>query len=143
MADITLATAGKVNVGTVGPNYLITGVAAEAITAGAPVFMDTDGKWNNSDANAAADDAVFGIATRSAVAGEALTVMRRGILDGFSNLPAYGLPVYVSDTVGRLADAAGSASMIVGYVIPVFGAPVGTAADKALLVECGGTGSAA
>lgn len=142
MADMTLATADKINVGTLTVEQ-ITGVAAAAITAGSPVYLDTNGKFNPSDANAAAADACFGIATRTVAAGEALTVVRRGLMDGWSNLPAYGAPVYVSDTAGALADAAGTASIIVGYVVPVFGTNLGTAPDKALLVECSGTGSAA
>lgn len=142
MADLTLATANKINVATLTVQQ-ITGVAASAITAGSPVYFDTNGKFAASDANVGTADAVFGIATRTVSAGEALTVVRRGLMDGWSNLPAYGAPVYASDTAGALADAAGTASIVVGYVVPVFGTTLGTAADKALMVECNGTGSAA
>lgn len=142
MADMTLATASKINVGTLTVEQF-TGVAAAAITAGSPVCFDANGKWIVADANAGAADACFGIAVRTVAAGEALTVVRRGLMDGWSNLPAYGAPVYVSDTAGALADAAGTASIIVGYVVPVFATNLGTAADKALMVECNGTGSAA
>lgn len=142
MADLTLATANKINVGTLTVQQH-TGVAAAAITAGSPVFLDTNGKWAVSDANDTAADAVFGVATRTVAAGEALTVIRRGLMDGWSNLPAYGAPVYLSNTAGALADAAGTASIVIGYVVPVFGTTLGTAADKALMVECSGTGSAA
>jgi hypothetical protein len=143
MADLTLATADKVNVVTTAPYLPITAPAAEAITAGQPILFDANGKWIVADANAAADDAGFAIATRTVAAGEALTGCRFGIMDGWSNLPAYGAPVYVSDTAGALADAAGTATILVGHVIPVWGTTLGTAADKALLVECSGTGSAA
>lgn len=142
MADMTLATADKINVGTLTVQQH-TGVAAAAITAGAPVFLDAAGKFAVSDADNAAADACFGIATRTVAAGEALTVVRRGLMDGWSNLPAYGAPVYVSNTVGALGDVAGAASIAVGQVVPVFGTNLGTAADKALMVECNGTGSAA
>lgn len=138
MADLTLTTADKTNVGSTGPNYQITGVAAVAITAGSPVLFDANGKFIVADADAAAADACFGIATRSALAGEAVTVMRRGFMDGWSNLPAYGAPVYVSNTAGKLADAAGTASIVVGYVVSVAGTNVGVAYDKMLLVECNG-----
>lgn len=137
MADIALVTAGKVNVGSAGPNITATAPCAEAITAGAPVLYDGDGKWINSDADAAADDACYGIATRSAAAGEALTVLRSGLMDGFT-LPVPGSPIYVSNTVGRLADAAGTASIQVGIVEAVWGQPVGTAVDRILRVECTG-----
>jgi hypothetical protein len=142
MADMTLTTADKVNVGTLTVEQ-ITGVAASAITAGSPVYIDTNGKFAASDANVSTADAVFGIATRTVAAGEALTVVRRGLMDGWSNLPAYGAAVYASDTAGSLADAAGTASIVVGYVVPSFANHLGVAADKALLVECNGAGSAA
>jgi hypothetical protein len=140
MADMTLATADKINVGQIPPQTF-TGVAAAAITAGSPVFFDTNGKFAVSDANVSTADAVFGIATRTVAAGEALTVVRRGLMDGWSNLPAYGAPVYASDTAGALADAAGTLSIVVGYVVPVWATNLGVAADKALLVECNGSGS--
>ena len=48
----------------------------------------------------------------------------------------YGEEVYVSDTVGRLADAASATNIIqVGFVIPAHGQPLGTAADKVLYVD--------
>lgn len=144
MADLTLATANKVNVGTSGPNTQISGIAGADITAGSPVCFDgtNDTLWP-SDANDAAKDAVAGIATRTVKTGEALTALRRGLMTGWSNLPVPGKLVYVSDTAAALADAAGTASLPVGIVVPVFGEPLGTAADRALLVEISGAGNAA
>lgn len=144
MPDLTLTTANKVNVGTSGPNTQFTAVAGAAITAGSPVCFDgTNDRVIVADADAAAADAVAGIATHTAAAGEALTCLRRGYMDGWSNLPAPGKQVFVSNTAGALADAAGTASLPVGIVIPVHGAPLGTAADRGLLVEISGAGNAA
>lgn len=140
MALLTLTTANKVNVGTSGPVTQISGVAAAAITAGAPVLFDANGKWVTASAAAGTTDSVFAIATRTVASGEALTAVRRGLMDGWSNLPAVGSPVFVSNTAATLADAAGTTSLIVGYVVPNFGVPLGTAADRLLLVECTGTG---
>lgn len=144
MADLTLTTANKINVGTAGPNTQFTGVAGAAITAGSPVCFDgtNDTVWP-ADANDAAKDAVAGIATRTVAAGEGVTCLRRGLMDGWSNLPVPGKQVFVSDTAGALADAAGTASLPVGIVIPVSGQPLGTAADRCLLVEITGAGNAA
>lgn len=81
-------------------------------------------------------DRVWGIAGRTAEANESVTVVRRGLMEGWSNLPAYGALVYLSDTAGALADAAGTSLVTVGIVVPVWGTTLGTAADKMLLVEC-------
>jgi hypothetical protein len=140
MADLTLTTADKVNVDTSGPNIQFTGVAGAAITAGSPVCFDgTNDRLIVSDANNAAADAVAGIATRTVATGESLTCVRIGYMSGWSNLPVPGKQVFVSDTGGALADAAGT----VGIVVPVFGAPLGTAADRILLVQITGAGNAA
>lgn len=144
MADLTLETANKINVGTSGPNQQFTGIAAATITAGSPVCFDgtNDTLWP-SDANDAAKDAVAGVATHNAKAGEPLTCMRVGYMSGWSNLPVPGKQVFVSDTAGALADAAGTASLPVGIVIPAFGQPLGTAADRVLFVQISGAGNAA
>jgi hypothetical protein len=138
MADLTLATAGKVNVGSSGPNITATAPAATAITAGAPVFYDANGKFAVADANAAAADACYGIATRSVAAGEALTALRSGLMDGWSDLPVPGAAVYVSDTIGLLGTTVGTATIMVGIVEAVWGTNIGTAADRVLRVECTG-----
>lgn len=143
MALISLTTAGKIEVLTQTETQH-TAPAAEAITAGAPVLFNSTGKWINADANGAGAIGCWGIATRSVIAGEGLTAVRRGELDGFDlSSQAYGAPIYVSDTVGRLADAAGTATILVGHVMPVHGAPLGTAADKVLRVEITNTGVSA
>ena len=144
MADLTLATANKVNVGDADPHHQFTAIAAADITAGSPVCFDgtNDTVWP-SDANDAAKDAVAGIATLTVKTGTAVTCMRRGYMSGWSNLPVPGKQVFVSDTAGALADAAGTASLPVGIVIPVMGQPLGTAADRVLLVEISGAGNAA
>jgi hypothetical protein len=136
MADLTLATADTVNVDTLTVQQH-TVLAGEAITAGAPVFLNTTtGYAWLADANDSNTTKPYGIATKTVAAGEAVTVVRRGRLSGWSNLPGYGAAVYVSNTVGTLADAAGSSSWQVGIVEPVFNTPLGTSPDKMLLVEC-------
>lgn len=139
MADISLVTAGKLNVGTL-PQMQHTFIASEAIVAGAPVYMvAATGKVANSDANGASplNGPAFGVATRSAAAGEAVTVIRRGLVDGYDvSALNFGAKLYVSDTVGRIADAAGAASLVVGMVVPANGQALGSTADKLVLIEC-------
>lgn len=135
MATIALITANRVEV--VESIRQMTLPAAEAITAGAPVRLDTsNGKWTNANGSSAGEARVWGIATRTVVAGEALTAVRNGVFDGFDvSGMAYDAPVYVSDTDGRLDTAAGTVSTVVGRVIPVTYNTLGTAYDKVLSVE--------
>lgn len=133
MADIAVATAGKIEV--VVSIKQLTLPATEAIVAGAPVRIHTDGKFTNANGTSAGEARIYGIATRSVAAGEAVTAVRSGILDGFTFSQAYDAAIYLSDTDGRLADAAGTVSTIVGRVVPGWAQTLGTAADKLLSVE--------
>ena len=132
MADIAVAVAGSIHI--VESIQQKTLVATEAIVAGAPVRIHTDGKWTNANGSDTTENDVWGIATRSAAAGEAVTAVRRGTLDGFTFSQAYNAPIYVSNTDGRLGDAAGTASKVVGRVVPGT-AVVGSTYDKLLSVE--------
>ena len=135
MATIDLVTANKVEV--VESNRQMTLPAAEAITAGALVRLDTStGKWTNANGSSAGEARVWGIATRTVVAGEPLTAIRNGVMDGWdlSGL-AYDASVYASDTDGRLDTAAGTVSLVIGRVIPGTSTTLGTAYDKLLSVE--------
>lgn len=118
------------------PVEQLTFKAASAIKAGAAVKLDTNGKFEEGDATTSTKANVFGIAIRTTAAGSGCTAVKRGILAGFdlSGL-AYGANVYLSDTTGRLADAAGTVSKVVGRVVPVWGQLPGAAPLKALYVE--------
>jgi len=141
MADIALTTAARVEV--VIMDESVEGICQEDVTAGAPttIVPSSTGaaKFVNSDANSgtAALKTVKCIATRTAKAGEALTGMKRGIMSGFDfSSQAYHAPIYVSDTVGRLADAQSATTILpVGRVEPAFSNLLGTAADKYLRVD--------
>jgi len=135
MATIALVTANRVEI--VESIRQMTLPAAEAITAGAPVRLDTSaGKFTNANGTTAPEARIWGIATRTVVAGEPLTAIRNGVLDGFDlSGMAYDAAVYVSDTDGRLDTAAGTVSTVVGRVIPGTGTTIGTAFDKVLSVE--------
>lgn len=138
MADISLTTAGDVTIvsGEMGDGNLAPpGVAGEAITAGAPVYRHaTTGKYLNSDANGSGTDKVIGVALRTVVAGEPLTAAKGNAILGGYDLSGlnFGATVYVSNTVGRLADAAGGTSLAVGTVVPGLAVPAGDTSDKLL-----------
>lgn len=135
MALIALTTADRVEV--VESIEQHTAPAAEAITAGAPVRIDTTaGTFTNANGTAAGEARAYGIATRTVAAGEPVTAIRKGVMDGFNlSAQAYDLPIYLSDTDGRLGDVAGTVSVVVGRVIGGHAQPLGTAADKLLLVN--------
>lgn len=135
MADLALASSGRMRL--VASIEQLTLVAAEAITIGQAVRLDTTtGKATKANASGAAEADFFGIAMRSVQAGEAVTVLHRGILDGFDlSGMDYSESVFLSNTDGALADAAGSETFIVGRVIPAMATTLGTAYDKLLLID--------
>jgi hypothetical protein len=135
MADIALTTAERIEI--VESTKQMTAPAGEAITAGAPVRFDaTTRKFVNGNGTTATEAAIYGIATRTVIANEAVTAVKIGVLDGFNfDDQDAGDPIYVSDTDARLADAAGTVSVRVGTVISAWGQPLGTGADKLLDVN--------
>lgn len=135
MTVIALVTADKIEV--VESIKQMTLPAAEAIIAGAPVRLDTtSGRWTNANGTTAPEARVWGVATRTVIAGEALTAVRSGVMDGWDlTALAYDANVFVSDTDGKLDTAAGTVSTVVGRVIPATSTPLGTAFDKVLSLE--------
>lgn len=136
MADIDLVTANTINLADREGLRQRTLVAAEAITAGAPVYITSAGKFANADANDGAKDDPYGLALRTVAAGQAVTAVRTGTMDGYDlDDLAYWAPVYLSNTVGRLADAAGGTSVVIGKVVPANAVSLGTSPDKLLEVN--------
>lgn len=108
-----------------------TGPAAEAITAGQMVRLDTStGKATLSNATTAAEARTRGMAITGAnAAGVTLTVVKRGVLDIGEAMAAldYDAAIYLDNTDGAMGTAAGSVSLVVGRVVPAWGY---TTADK-------------
>ena len=96
--------------------------AAVDISAGQPLYVDANGKANLADANGSAPANAYyiGIAMQTVKAGQIVSVAWNGDFVGYdlSGL-AYGDPVYVSNTAGELANAAGTATIKVGEVWPM------------------------
>lgn len=113
----------------------LCGPAAETITAGQYVRLNTTtGKVELGNGTNAAEARAGGIAVNGAVAGETVRMVRKGVLDMGDALGGltYDDDVYLSDTDGTLADAAGTVSLIVGTVIPGW---IATTPDKLLRVD--------
>jgi hypothetical protein len=136
MALIALDVANRVDV--VESIQQADFVAAEAIVPGAPVRIDTTaGTATNANGTTAPEARVWGIAVgmKAIAAGTPVTVVRRGVLDGYTLTQAYDAPIYVADTDGRLGDVAGTVSTVIGRVIPGTANLLGVAHDKLLSVE--------
>lgn len=118
---IGTATRPDLHVAVKGEQH--TALTGEDIAAGAPVYVDpATGRFRNASAGAAATAAVYGVALRAARVGQGLTAMKRGVVEGI-NLDAmpYGAQIYLSNTVGRMADVAGTTAVPIGRVLPVHG----------------------
>lgn len=116
MADLTVTAA---QVAPVFPEKaeIFPMIAAETITAGQALFRDTAGKAQLADADAAGEQQCRGIALTGGGAGDGISVLRRGHVYGFTlTSQAYDAPIFVSNTTGALADAAGTLSVPVGVV---------------------------
>jgi predicted RecA/RadA family phage recombinase len=131
MAAITVTAA---QVAAIFPHKaeVFPAVAGEAITAGAPVALTTSG-WVNADANGSGLQQVRGVALNTAGAGQAVDILKRGHLAGatVSSL-ANDAIIYLSDTVGRLDDSAGTMTVRIGRVVPLSDA----SATKVIYVDC-------
>lgn len=106
--------------------------------AGAVRFNGTTGQVTPANATVAGEAGFQGIAINAAKrVNQAVTVVRDGLLDVGNALDALnvGANVFLSNTDGRLDDAAGTVSVVVGTVVPGWG---GQTSDKLLRVRKGG-----
>jgi len=135
MTAIALTTANKVEIAESFEQMTLP--AIEAVTAGQAVRLDTStGKFTKANGSSSGEARIYGIATKTVAAGEPVTAIRKGVMDGFAlSALDYDAPIYLSDTDGTLADAAGTVSVVVGRVIPATGTTLGTGFDKILFVD--------
>lgn len=121
MADLTV-TAAKVGA-IFGIQALIIDVEAGAtITRGQACYIDTNGQAQLADASVAGTAQARGIALKDVGSGDTVPLLVRGGLEGVDVSSMNGdAPIYVSDTAGALADAAGTVSKQVGVVMVVPG----------------------
>lgn len=130
MADLTV-TASKVAPLNPLASEFITFIAASTITAGQPCYQTSAGKAAPADANAAGLQQVRGIAVNAAAAGQPVDLIIKGLLGGFTISQAYDTQLFLSDTVGAIADAAGTKSVPVGRVVGL----TDKAVTKAIFVD--------
>lgn len=139
MADIALTTDNKIDVvESIVQDTQPAG--AGGVSAGDAVRYNSVGRFVKADTTAAANARAFGIATRTAIEGEAVTAIRKGVLDGYVlDALAYGADVFLARTTGRVADAtdatAGAVNKTLGQVIPLRSSRISAGADKGLYVD--------
>lgn len=123
MADLTISTA----ISLIDPGQCETfdGIPAETLSVGQPIYLvAATGKIGVADADAAGKQQFRGIVTK--ITGRAASFVKRGLVYGYDlSGMDFDDPVYLSDTAGSLADAAGTMEVIVGRVaqVPEAGGP--------------------
>lgn len=136
MADLSLVATGKVNI--IESFVQMTLPLAEAINVGEAVRLDpTTGKFTKANGTTAAEARIYGLLVSKDGAGAVGTALHEGVVDGFDlDALSYDADVFLSNTDGALADAAGTVSTVIGRVIPATSTKIGVAYDKLLLVDC-------
>lgn len=117
MTAIAIST---VNYGVVYPQRaeIYDVVVTEAVTALQAAYQLTTGKFGLADANAAGKQQFRGIYLGPAAANRAASLLVRGHIFGFTVAALNAdVPLFLSDTVGALDDAAGTLSVNCGRVV--------------------------
>lgn len=129
MADIAL-TSANIRALTSHGAVVVPGTAGGTVTVGYVVYQASDGDWEHADANVSATLATaIGIAVQSfdgedtIAAGNALSVCLSGPVAGYTDADP-GEIYYLSDTVGRIADAAATFDRILGVGMELGGQDV-------------------
>lgn len=105
MATIAV-TAAQVAPVFPGQSEVFDMVAGVTITAGQVVYRNSSGRAALADANAGSGaEIVAGIALNGGGAGQAISVLKRGHVYGFTLSGAYESDVFLSDTAGAMDDA--------------------------------------
>jgi hypothetical protein len=116
MADITVTEAQVSDVMPGLPSEKLNVVLAEAATAGQALYQTTSGTYGLAAAGTAGKQQFRGTALESANAGEAISMMKKGILAGYT-LGTYDDEVYLSDTAGAFSTTPGTLLVKVGRVM--------------------------
>ncbi len=116
MADLAITVA---NISVIKPEdaEVVQVVVAETVTAGQPLFIDSNGKGQLADANAAGERQARSLTLEAGLTNQSISCLKRGFVEGFTlTSQAFDDPIFLSDTVGVLADAAGTVTVPVGLV---------------------------
>lgn len=117
LTQLNAAATGSANI----DQLVVTGTAGEAVAAGELVYLDeTDNEWKLADASTSStsDNVQLGIAQGAGVNGGAIAngVLLKGRDRNQSGL-TQGDRLYVSDTAGEVASAAGTVEVEIGHAV--------------------------
>ena len=115
MADFAL-TAADIRPALDQGAEIVDYVCGVTITKGQVVYVVAAGTLALADANDAGLLQAIGIALHNGVAGDSISVMKKGYLYGYTITQDRGTHVWLSNTVGKLADAAGGVAQPVGRI---------------------------
>lgn len=117
MSDIT-RTAARIGLAHPEDSEVYSMIAGVAIEKGQAVYIvASTGKLALADANDSGKQQIRGIALNAVGIGGAVDVCKRGWLNGFTLSGNYDSIIYLSNTAGALADAAGALTVNVGRVV--------------------------
>lgn len=122
MADLSITAA---NVIASSSARRVSKTASATITAGQPVYVDTNGAVAPADCNAAGKTTVLGIAENGGGSGQRISVVTYDPAFVLGATVAIGDVVIASATAGGIAPVADAAS---GYYVTVLGVAVSTTA---------------
>lgn len=130
MADISV-TAAQVSLLDPIKAEVASYRAGAAITKGQAVYIDTSGYVQPADANGSGTLQFRGIALNGGASGDVVEVVHDGRVAGFDVSSLNGdAMVYLSNTAGALATAAGSTSVVCGRVVRKTDGPTNTKVIK-------------
>ena len=92
-------------------------ICGVAVTAGQAVHVNSSGNLILSNAGASGTAKCVGIALEDGGIGQAISVMKTGLIAGFTLSGAYGSKAHLSDVAGGLDDAAGTVSVVLGSIL--------------------------
>jgi hypothetical protein len=115
MADLALVTTGVLRPVFAETAEIRDMKEAETLAVGDVVYQTTAGKAGKADANDAGKEQARGIVVSKQ--GSTVSVMKRGYLSGFDlSGMNYDAQAFLSNSAGKLADAAGAMSVPCGRV---------------------------
>lgn len=94
-------------------------VGSVAVDYGEALYWDSNGLLVKSNAGAAGTAKFAGISLGKGGPGQAVDVLKKGHVYGFTLSGAYGSDAYLNDTAGVIGDAAGTVSVVIGSVVPL------------------------
>lgn len=132
MADLVSTAASVRDASPVGMSLKTQLIAGVAITAGEFVYINSSGNAVLADASAAGTAVAIGVALETVSIGQAVPILVYGFAGGFTLSQAYNTLIFVSDTAGAAADAAGTVTAPIGRVWAL----TDSARTKVLFVNC-------